>query len=118
MTHILRPISASEYDAAVRAAPDHCPLFAAGDRRSGQQLLADAAADARQDPRAAWRTGRGARCLDALVARLQASARPAAAPRPAPALLVGRPGGPQRGGGLRGQRAAGGLAPLLVRRSQ
>ena len=63
VTHLLRPVSASDYDAAAHADPAQCPLLAAGDRRSGRQLLADAAADALQDPRTAWRTVRGARIL-------------------------------------------------------
>ena len=100
VTHLLRPISPSEYDAAVRASPAQCPLLAAGDPRSGHQLLADAAADARQNPSAAWRTERGARCLDALAARLGKwlpAARPAVsggdpkphAPGDGPAPLFG-----------------------------
>ena len=44
--HLLRAITADEYDDAVRWAPSSCPLFAMGDRRSGRELLEQADADA------------------------------------------------------------------------
>jgi hypothetical protein len=47
VTHVTRPITADEYDAAVMRAPEECPLFAMGDLRSGRQLLEDCAADRR-----------------------------------------------------------------------
>ena len=40
-----RIITADEYDWAARHTPHLCPLALAGDRRSGMQLLHDAAAD-------------------------------------------------------------------------
>jgi hypothetical protein len=105
VTRHFRPVTAPEYDAAARAAPAHCPLLAAGDRRSGRQLLADAADDARQDPAAAWRTARGARCRDTLAARLgrwlAAMAPPAAA---AAAGRSARAGGGRRHSPPQGQQ--------------
>ena len=41
VTTAVREISPAHYDAALRAAPDDCPLLCvAGDRRSGAELLA------------------------------------------------------------------------------
>ena len=44
---LVRSITADEYDAAVETCPAACPLYMMGDRRTGQQLLHDAPADAR-----------------------------------------------------------------------
>ncbi len=66
----MREISPEDYDAALCAAPNYCPLFCvAGDRRSGAELLARLDADARRAARtvgsACW-----AEQLDRLAAEL------------------------------------------------
>jgi hypothetical protein len=73
--HIWAPIGPDEYDAAVRDRPDLCPLAATGDRRSGRQLLADAAVDARRTVvgLAGCREGRAE--LDAIAAAAEHMAR-------------------------------------------
>ena len=49
----MREISPADYDAAMLAAPDDCPLLCvAGDCRSGAELLAGLEADARHAARA------------------------------------------------------------------
>ena len=45
---VCRVITPREYDEAAQRYPHCCPLVLMGDRRSGQQLLDDAAADAAQ----------------------------------------------------------------------
>jgi hypothetical protein len=44
--HLLREIGPEAYDAAARLRPETCPMYYMGDRRTGCQLLQDAAADA------------------------------------------------------------------------
>ncbi len=60
-------ISADEYDAAVALSPAFGPLAAAGDRRTGRELLADAAADAQLSVAAAAATPHGRALLDRLA---------------------------------------------------
>ncbi len=38
VSYVSRAITAEEYNAAVARAPGDCPLFAAGDLRSGRQV--------------------------------------------------------------------------------
>ncbi len=65
-----RAVTPEEYDAAPRRFPARCPLYALGDRRSGRELLADAAADARRSvaEMAATRAGRAE--LDRIAAAM------------------------------------------------
>jgi hypothetical protein len=65
-------ILAEEYDAVVRLDDGFRPLAAAGDRRTGRELLADAAADARLSVSAAAATPRGRAVLEGLVSRARA----------------------------------------------
>ena len=68
VTTAVREIGAAEYDAALRAAPDACPLLCvAGDGRSGAELLASLDADRW---RAAGGSGSWVGRLDRLAARL------------------------------------------------
>ena len=70
VTTAVREISPADYDAALRAAPDDCPLLCvAGDRRSGAELLAGLDADARHAARAVG-SASWARQLDRLAAEL------------------------------------------------
>ena len=66
----MREISPAEYDAALRATPETCPLLAvAGDGRSGAELLAGLDADRRHAARALGSAGWAAQ-LDRLAADL------------------------------------------------
>jgi hypothetical protein len=56
---LTRVITADEYDAAARLSPHLCPLIAAGDRRTGRELLASTAADARLSVAAVASTAAG-----------------------------------------------------------
>ena len=67
----MRTISAEEYDAAVIALPDTCPLVLIGDRRSGRQLLADAAKDLDQPFSAIAASRSGMTALQAVAALLE-----------------------------------------------
>jgi hypothetical protein len=69
---MIRVISPDEYDAAVCSEPACCPLFITGDRRSGRQLLADAAADVSHTVAALASTARGRAELDAISAAVDA----------------------------------------------
>jgi hypothetical protein len=51
--YLLREITADEYNAAVRATPHLCPLYAMGDRRTGRELLTQAGRDMASAPFAA-----------------------------------------------------------------
>jgi hypothetical protein len=44
--YLTRTVTPDEYDAAARRAPETCPMYYMGDRRTGRQLLADFEADA------------------------------------------------------------------------
>ena len=69
MRHLIRTISPDEYDAAVATCPCSCPLHVMGDRRTGQQLLHDAAADARAPLRAFFAALRADRAREAAFLR-------------------------------------------------
>ncbi len=75
----MREISPAEYDAALRATPEACPLLAvAGDRRPGAELLAGLDADRRHAALALGSAGWAVQ-LDRLAADLRPKlARPAA----------------------------------------
>ena len=46
MRYLTRTVTPDEYDEAVRRAPETCPMYYMGDRRTGRQLLDDFEADA------------------------------------------------------------------------
>ena len=77
MTAVVTP---DEYDAAVAADPAHSTLAALGDRRSGRQLLADAAADRARSLASLAACPRGRAELDTIAAAVEAlaAARPPA----------------------------------------
>ncbi len=82
VTTALREISPADYDAALLAAPDDCPLLCvAGDRRSGAQLLEGLEEDARHAARAV-----GSACWAEQLDR-----------RPGPGLPGPRQPGPDQG---------------------
>jgi hypothetical protein len=66
--NIARAITPDEYDAAVRIDPAQCPLYALGDRRSGRELLAAAAADAQRTVAGMAATQAGRAELDGIAA--------------------------------------------------
>ena len=68
----MQRISPEEYDEAVLRRPRTCPLWALGDRRSGRQLLADAAADAARGLDRVVSEPAGRASLDALAAHVEA----------------------------------------------
>ena len=78
VTTAVREIAPAEYDAALRATPEACPLLAvAGDGRSGAELLAGLDADRRHAALALGSAG-WATQLDRLAAELRPRlARPA-----------------------------------------
>ena len=70
VTTAVREIGAAEYDAALRAAPDACPLLCvAGDGRSGAELLAGLDVDRLHAVRAVG-SAEWAQQMDLLAARL------------------------------------------------
>ena len=71
MSSVFRAITPAEYDEAARRTPHLCPLLLAGDRRSGQRLLDDAAQGA-SGPMASLAASRAGRAmLDALAASVE-----------------------------------------------
>jgi hypothetical protein len=68
----LRVISSREYDEAARRTPHACPHVLSGDRRSGQQLLDDAAADALRTVGRAAQSRASSAALNQIAAYLEA----------------------------------------------
>jgi hypothetical protein len=69
--HSYVPITAAEYDAAARLTPAACLNRACGDLRTGAQLLADAAADARVRISSLAHSAEGCALVRRLVAALR-----------------------------------------------
>ena len=68
MKSVMHIVTPEEYDAAVRLDPTVSPLYALGDRRSGRELLADAAHDAQRTLLAMTATRAGRAELDDIAA--------------------------------------------------
>ena len=108
-------ITEEEYDTAVRLNPDFSPLAAAGDYRTGRELLADAGADAQLSVSAAAFTPYGRAVLGRLVSLARAVRdrfrERAADFSAACAAAAGGGGGPlPTGGGLGGGTGPGAWA--------
>ena len=93
-----RAITCTEYDEAARRTPHRCPLVQAGDWRTGQQLMLDAAADSVVGIAELAASPGGRAKLDTLAASVEAWAgdaerrAPAAAAAPAgPCDPLGHP---------------------------
>jgi hypothetical protein len=71
--HVFRFISPDDYDEAVRQDMFSCPHFITGDRRSGRQLIADAATDAHIQLAGMTAAIRGRMELDALAAFVEST---------------------------------------------
>ena len=67
-----RAITCAEYDEAARRTPHLCPLVQAGDMRTGQQLIRDAAADSEVAIVELAASPGGRAMLDALAASVEA----------------------------------------------
>ena len=69
--HTIRPIDPDEYDAVMQNQPWACPLALLGDRRSGAEQLAGAAADVTQTVASLAATPSGRAMLDQLAVHVE-----------------------------------------------
>ena len=69
--HMVEVITPDEYDAAVASDPSLSPLAAAGDRRSGRRLLADAPTDELRTLARQAATAQGRAELDAIALAIE-----------------------------------------------